>query len=330
MSSHITIARRMVLVYDGLMWKNIIGHKEQIELFKSMIVSGKVPHAFLFSGPVGLGKTKVAHEFFKAVNCLESPGYPCDACRNCVKADSGSHPDLIMLGAENGVIQVKDVRAVISDISLKPFEARLRVIILEPAEQLNKASANAILKTLEEPPQGTVIILVSHKPTMLLPTIVSRCQIIRFTPLDASTCSEMSIDPVLLKLTSGSIGGLSMLDDEDIVFIRAEIVNVITGTDPFNLISKYFPQTNPSKEAATIFLLVVESVVRDILVLAHGGDKIINEELKEIPIKHVSIEDIDNLAKCIHGIRQGMNENINIRVAISELLMMFRDSIASQ
>ena len=312
----------------AFMWKDIIGHENHIARLKSCIVADKMPHAFLFSGPMGLGKTKVAHEFFKAINCLESPSDPCDACRNCKKADSGSHPDLITLRAEDGWIQVKDVRAVINDICLKPFEARSRVVIIEPAERMNKASSNAILKTLEEPPQGTVIILISHKPTTLLPTIVSRCQIIRFTPVEASACSGMSVDPVLLRLTSGSIGSVSSLDDGDIVRIRAELVKIITGADPFGFISKYFSAANPSKDVATIVLLLAESMIRDILVLYHRGEKIINEEFKDLPVTHIRLEDIDDLIGCIHSIRQGMSENVNIRNAMSELLIMLSDVVA--
>lgn len=311
-----------------IMWKDITGHVSQIERLKSYIITNKVPHAFLFCGPMGLGKTQIAYEFFKAINCLKSPSDPCDVCRNCIKADGGSHPDLITLRAEGGWIQVKDVRSVISDIGLKPFEAGTRVVIIEPAERMNKASSNAILKTLEEPPQGTVIILVSHKPTMLLPTIVSRCQVIRFTPLDVSSAAEISIDPAFLRLTSGSIGSLTSLDKDDVLHIRAELVNITRGNDPFELISKYFPAAHQNKDAATTFLLVAESIIRDILFLYHGGEEVINEELTDLPVRRISPDAIDDLADCIRGIRKGINENINLRNAVSELLMLLRDVAA--
>ena len=307
------------------MWKDVIGHTKQIELLRGSIDAGKVPHAFLFSGPEGLGKAKVALEFFKALNCLKTPGDPCDTCRNCVKAQGLTHPDLIILSADDGMIQVKEVRDVISDISLKPFEARSRVIIIEPAELMNKASSNAILKTLEEPPSGTVLILISHKPVMLLPTITSRCQILRFTPCDASVLSAQSVNPVLFRLTSGSLGGLANFDEDDIVHIRDEMVDIVRGADPFDLISKYFSSTNPAKDTAAIFLLVAESIIRDILVLQHGGDRIISEELRGIPMNYVKWENIDDLAHCIHRIRKGMNENVNLKNAMSELLILFGD-----
>ncbi len=308
------------------MWKDILGHTSQKELLKGYLAMDKVPHAFLFSGPMGLGKTRVAIEFFKALNCLERPGDPCDACRNCVKANSLSHPDLVMLGADEGWIQVKEVRAVIGDIALKPFEARTRVIIMEPAERLNKASANAILKTLEEPPQGTAIILVSHKPTLLLPTIVSRCQIIRFTPLDTSEITGSCVDPALLRLAAGSIGALPNLDGEDSAYIRGEMVNIVQGGDPFDLLGRYFSGANASKDAAATVLIVAESILRDILVLYNGGDQIISEELRAFPVRQMSLAGIEDIARCIHETRRGMDENITLKVAMAELLIMLRDS----
>lgn len=312
------------------MWKDIVGHAEQVSLLKSYVVSGKVPHAFLFCGPRGVGKTKAAYEFFKAANCLNSSPDPCDVCRNCIKANTGSHPDLVTLRVQEGWIQVRDVRSVIDDIGLKPFEARLRFVVIEPAEQMNKASANALLKTLEEPPEGTVIILVSHQPALLLPTIVSRCQVIRFSPLDVSSCRELSIDPAILRLTSGSVGSLGGLDRDDVVDIRTGVVDIARGEDPFDLIVKYFSTAGQDKNVALAFLLVTESVIRDMLILYHGGggEGVINPELAELSVRYMNLDAVSEVCGCIRRIRQGMNENINLRNAVCELLMLLRDIAA--
>ncbi|MCD6569493.1 MAG: DNA polymerase III subunit delta', partial [Deltaproteobacteria bacterium] len=203
------------------MWKDVIGHSSQIEMLRAHITSGQMDHAYLFAGIQGLGKTLVAMEFFKAINCLKTPGDPCDKCPSCIKAISGNHPDLIKLGVTSGNwIKVEDVRSVLEGIALRPFEARVRVVIIEPAELMNPASSNAILKTLEEPPGATIFILISHKPSLLLPTIISRCQAIRFTPIDAQTIHEMvqkGVDPFLINLTSGSIGCLTSSDADFIL-----------------------------------------------------------------------------------------------------------------
>ena len=115
------------------MWKDILGHTRETETLKAWIQSDRIPHALLFSGLKGVGKTTVAVEFFKALNCLNSPGDACGRCRSCVKIQGGTHPDLIRLGSSGGLIKVEEVRGVLEDLSLKPFEARYRFVLVEPA-----------------------------------------------------------------------------------------------------------------------------------------------------------------------------------------------------
>jgi DNA polymerase III subunit delta' len=304
------------------MWKDIIGHQAQIGQLKGYIESGKVPHALLFAGPQGLGKTHVAREFFKAVNCLKSPGDPCYACKSCLMASGNSHPDLHMVVPDKGWIVVEDIRDIIAETGLKPFEARMRVIVIEPAERMNKASANALLKTLEEPPDGSLIILVSHKPSLLLPTILSRCQVIRFTPIEAGP--GVSIDPVLLRLTSGALGGLPGGEPEDVLGIRSQILEVLKTGDPVALANKYFSEQEQGGSTLAVFLLLIESILRDILVLAHGGGSIINEELRGFDLHGIRHHDTEELAQCLHRIRRGADENIIQRYAVAELLMRMK------
>ncbi len=306
------------------MWKDIIGCESQIEELKGYIKTGKLPHAFLFAGMAGLGKTKTAREFFKAVNCSGSTGDGCDSCRTCLKVLNGSHPDLVSVSPSNGWIVVEDIRTMISEVGLKPFEARTRFIIIEPAERMNKASSNALLKTLEEPPDGSLIILISHKPALLLPTIVSRCQIIRFAPLDASAAEKSAIDPVLLRLTSGTMGGLPSGDAEYLLEVREAVLDSIRDGDPAGLVNKYFSDAEQGPETLSVFLLVAESILRDLLVLSHGGGSIINEELREAVRRGIGSQGAEEIALCIRDIRRGVNENINQRVAMSDLLFRLK------
>lgn len=306
------------------MWNEIIGHESQIEELKGYIRAGKVPHAFLFAGPSGLGKTKTALEFFKAVNCLKTPGDPCDSCKSCLKVMNETHPDLIAAAPSNGLILVEDIRKMITEVGLKPFEAKTRFILIEPAERLNKASSNALLKTLEEPPEGSLIILISHKPSMLLPTIVSRCRTIRFMPLKASESLKNYPDPVLLRLTSGTIGGLPGGDAGYVLEVRSELFQALREGDPVHLVNRYFSEQEQGSDRLSVFLLIVESILRDLLVLTNGGVEIINEELREMMIRGVRYQDTEEIALCIKGIRKGAGENINQRVAVSDLLIRLK------
>jgi DNA polymerase-3 subunit delta' len=294
------------------MWKDITGHSKIIDLMRSYCLSGKVPHAFLFAGALGLGKTRMAKEFFKALNCLENNGDACDKCRSCLKVTAGYHPDLTELNPLTRWIKVDDVREVLADVGLKPFEARMKCIIIEPAEHLNIESANALLKTLEEPPSSTVIFLISHRPKLLLPTIVSRCQFIRFS-------EDEDVD------LSGDVSGAMHTGDghqgsSESHALHHEIIALLEGSNPALLAKKYFD--SEGWDVLPEVLTAVESIIRDIMALRLGCDKVMNESLRELTIRYADMEEIENITGLISAMRRGVNENINLRIAATELFIM--------
>jgi len=313
------------------MWRNIVGHESLIGTLRTFVLTGKLPHALLFAGPAGVGKTMVAREFFKAVNCLDSPGDACDACRSCVKMDSGSHPDFIMVGPSDNrtVITIEHIRGVISEVSLKPFEARFRFVVIEPAERMNNPAANALLKTLEEPPGATLIVLVTHNPILLLPTIVSRCQVLRFTPLDAVASSKGPTDPYILRLTCGTLGGLKDFDEAQVLSVRSEILQALLEGDPVRLVNRYFPSQEKGGELLPLFVLLAESLIRDLFVLLHGGGDLVNEELKRLPLRGVDYLELEEAASCLRSIRRGSNENIRLSNALGELFMRLQQMLCA-
>jgi DNA polymerase-3 subunit delta' len=301
------------------MWKDIPGHDHAVELLKSYSESARVPHAFLFAGIAGLGKTRIAKEFFKAVNCLDRSGEACDRCRSCIKVMANTHPDLVEMNPSSRWIKVDEIREILSEIGFKPFESRMKFIIIEPAEHLNRESANALLKTLEEPPQNTVIVLISHRPKLLLPTIVSRCQVIRFSPLEASGDGKESVEP-------GSPGQYSQAavgrhNTGAIIEMRQEILGLLKGGDPAGLAKRCFDQ-GEGWDVLPDVLVIVESILRDVMALQYGADNLVNDELGEIPLRHASIKEIDEMAGLISAMRRGVNENINLRIAATELFIM--------
>ncbi|MEA2102876.1 MAG: hypothetical protein U9P80_09960 [Thermodesulfobacteriota bacterium] len=298
----VVLYSRMVLGYDMGMWGDIHGHEEQKGLLRKYITGQQVPGTMLFCGPAWQDKKGVAIEFFKALNCLETPGDACNRCRNCVKADSQSHPDLVYFEPPTTGEQISLIRSMLSGISLRPFEAKSRVVIIDPAEDLNLNSSNALLKSLEEPPGSTIFILVSHNERLLLSTIVSRCQVIRFA-------------------------GQEGVGDDDATNAlreaRTEIVDLLGGKDPFELSEKYIPKKgSDAREVAPVWLTAVESVVRDLMVISCGSDAVINQGL--VPMFQGRLLDMgmmDDLMEKIHGIRVGTRGTINLRVAFGELFI---------
>jgi len=170
-------------------FKDIIGQKKALRILQKTIERRRIPSSYLFAGESGIGKKYTAINLAKTVNCLETingeqvPVDCCDVCPSCRKIDAGVHPDYLLVSPEGSQIRIEEIRPVDNRLSLKPFEGRKKVVIIDDADTMNVFASNAFLKTLEEPPKDSLIILVSSKPDNLPDTIRSRCSRINFTPL---------------------------------------------------------------------------------------------------------------------------------------------------
>jgi len=173
-------------------FREIAGHRRPIGLLARAIQSGSLPPSLVFAGPDGVGKRLVAVAVAQAMNCLNpvidsvsGQRDGCGRCLACGKIARGQHPDVMLVERleEKSEIVVDQVRDVIRKVGYKPFEGRSRIVIVDPAEDLNSAAQSAFLKVLEEPPPRNAFILVTTKPGELLETIRSRCCVLRFAPL---------------------------------------------------------------------------------------------------------------------------------------------------
>ncbi len=214
------------------MWSDIIGHSRQIKQLRAALTADRVPGAYLFAGPAGIGKRLVATAFAQAALCERAPenGWEaCGGCAACRKFASGNHPDFFCVepeSSERGVVQnirIDTIRALRSDLRFLPLEARRKIAVIDGADRLMESAANSLLKTLEEPPASTHFILVTPYPMRLLATIRSRCQHLAFSPLpEAPLADEIARrhsiphDEALMiaRLSGGSLGTALMLDPE--------------------------------------------------------------------------------------------------------------------
>jgi DNA polymerase-3 subunit delta' len=166
---------------------SVLGQERAIAHLRAMIGQGRVPSALLFLGPHGVGKRTTALELAKALNCPVRPGEGCGTCPSCRKIAERVHADVEVVAPDGQYIKIDQVRAIGEKLALIPLEARKRVIVLHQAERLHPAAANALLKTLEEPPEDTLIVLTANHASLLPETIVSRCMPLRFAPLSTET-----------------------------------------------------------------------------------------------------------------------------------------------
>ena len=225
-------------------FNDIINQQHAKKTLLGQLASGKIPHAYLFLGQDGIGRKKTALEFAKALDCQVNQGQnsfrePCDHCISCSKINRLIHPDVQLidyawqanlLGEEiekQRSIKIKTIRALQYEVNLKPVEARWKIFIIDPAEEITEDAANSLLKTLEEPPEWTVIILLAKHKDNLPATIVSRSQIILFQPLKESELADYLIlnakierkqAETIAKLSEGSISAaLKLLEDKKTV-----------------------------------------------------------------------------------------------------------------
>lgn len=208
---------------------NYYGNAAAVALLRSHVSTGSLRQAYLFSGPSGVGRRTLALRFAQALNCLNPPqaGEYCGICRACKLLAEMRHPDLEIVAAEQrgGVLRVEQIRELQHHLSLAPYEGRFRIALLLRFEEANLNAQNALLKTLEEPPPKVLILITAEDSESLLPTIVSRCEILRLRPMATQLlaqalieeqAAEASLATQIARLAAGRAGiALRLLHDPD-------------------------------------------------------------------------------------------------------------------
>ena len=205
---------------------NVADQHVAIGTLRRAIDAQRVPHAYLFDGPEGVGKKSTARAWAAALNCESRSGDACENCESCRKISQDVHPDVRVLGLPEGKarIPIELVREAERWLALPPHEGRAKVLILDPADQMSAAAANALLKTLEEPRAGSYLVLVTAAASSLLPTVRSRCHRLAFRPLSEETVDRLLRERgrdeetarMLAALSGGSMKRAAQYEDENL------------------------------------------------------------------------------------------------------------------
>ncbi|MBN1664761.1 MAG: DNA polymerase III subunit delta' [Deltaproteobacteria bacterium] len=320
-------------------FRAIYGHENQIDSLKRAMAKSRVAHAYLFYGTAGTGKKSTALAFAKALTCREPKGYDaCDACLSCRKIERCNHPDIIVIDVEGKNIKIEDVRNIQNQMQFKPLEGEKRVVIICDADKMNITSANALLKTLEEPSDGNVLILITARFHQLPLTIISRCQLLRFNPLTAAIVSaylrdKLAIDDKTAKdlaaSSGGSIGRAVLMHEEAYIQNRDDILNVLLETNKTNLLRLLFFTGDMAAQPKSLTekLHLMKGCFRDVLVYRETGEqnRLINHDRLDA-IKKIgaglSGRDMLNNIKAVDDALRALEQNANKQLTLEA--MMFR------
>jgi DNA polymerase-3 subunit delta' len=264
----------------------LIGSEWAVAMLQAHIQNQSLRHAYLFTGPPGIGRRTLALRLAQALCCtsLLGPAQPCFQCRTCRQVQTMQYPDLAVVQAEQvgGVLKVEPVRELRQTLALKPYQAQDRVAILLRFQEANSAAANALLKTLEEAPAHAVLVLTADSSELLLPTIVSRCEILRLRPSStdavAQALQQRGIDQATARLLAHLSGGrpgeaLRLLQQPQALEFRRTRLDDLRKLLAASRVEKfaYAEKLAREKELFRRVLLLWLSYWRDVLLAASGS-----------------------------------------------------------
>jgi len=321
-------------------FNDIVGQERVIKILTKSLKENKVSSSYIFVGSEGTGKKLVAIEFSKAVNCLNlSKGSEaCENCQSCTEISKQFSPDLKIIEPIKNSIKIEQIREMRKEIGLKPFKNKKKIYIIDKAEKMTLEASNCLLKTIEEPPYYAIIILICSKIDSILPTIVSRCQILNFGLITSLKIKELLLNKVnnlekekaeiISKLAQGSIGkAFKLAIDKEYFIRREEIVDYLSAISPgkysddvFVKVEKIVSEINRIEEV----LEIVELWYRDILIIKNTGDQkyIANCDKLEVLDKKSQIYSQEILIDILDYLEQAeeyLIKNVNKRLILERL-----------
>lgn len=314
-------------------FQDIKGQDNAIKLLCDYARSGRLSGSYLFSGEEGIGKKLVARTLAKALNCRQGHEDCCGQCPSCLKIEKGQHPDIHFLEAgASEAIKIEYIRQLQKEVFLRPYEAEKKFFIIDDAHNLTADAANALLKALEEPPQDSIIILVSAKPGLLFKTIISRCKTVRFYPLKRPDLEQLLIkDYSLVKteahflayLCEGRLGYALRLKDSGALREKNNIIdNFILAQRPGAL--------NPeNKNILRNYLNIAATWFRDIYLVKLGVPlaELINLDRKDElarQARRYTLFELDEAMRAISDSFLYLEQNINLKLLLSSLRLSLK------
>jgi DNA polymerase-3 subunit delta' len=313
-------------------FSDIIGQTTPVSVLRRSLAADRIAHAYIFNGIDGCGKRKTALAFVEAIFCNGIEG--CGSCPACRKVASRQHPDLHIIEPEGAFIKIDQIRDLQKELSYRPFEAPKKVCIMESADKLNPAAANAFLKTLEEPPGSALLILLTTNMEAVLPTILSRCQCLSFSPLSLEAIEEYlrktgipaETAQISASLAGGSLQKALEVSKDESIQKRGDILTRI-GSLSQEEITPLFTlaeELGNERDKAIEVLDMLTLFWRDVLLMQNGIPDPANCDMLPLLKKEAeqsTPEKTMDKIELITRSRKALQRNVNPRLALEVLFM---------
>ena len=331
---------------------NILGQDRPKQTLNKALQSGRIPNAYLFYGQKSVGKKLIAIEVSKALNCKTlGPVDSCDQCLSCLKIGKRIHPDLFILepkksspASREAILKIDEIRELQKKLLYLPYEGNTKVAIINNAECMNPQAANSFLKTLEEPPSKTLIILIASNPYQLLPTVLSRCQRIRFYPLPSEAIKTIishhlkkepgESQPEEIELRSQrSMGQVAYALEEDLLEVsedREELIRLISIIS-FKRMDQVFLWTKAKAKQTERILLILDEltrILRDVVLIKVAPEtslitnKDLIKQLRTLALQK-SISALLTMFETVQNTKAAIKLNANSQLALENMLINF-------
>jgi DNA polymerase III subunit delta' len=319
----------------------VYGHDGAVDFLVRGMTNGRLRHAYLIVGAPSTGKHTLARIFAMALNCEDADPArrPCGECRTCKLITGGSHPDVMTTETDpaTGALKIEAIRGVTSRIAMKPYQARMRVTIMPDFDHAQPRAQDALLKTLEEPPDYAVLVLLAASLESILPTILSRSQIIQLRPAPAVIVRDVLIQRLgmesveadaISRFSGGRVGwAICAAQDESILQERAEALDLLESIVGMNRGQRFAMAEKLSGDKAALAdrLELWLTYWRDVLLQAEGTPvKVCNVDRRAAIERILYTVDSDQARAALHATRALLDRlptNINLRLALEVMLL---------
>ncbi len=326
-------------------FKDVVGHKDVIRYIQNVVKEDKVTHAYIINGEKGSGKKMLATLFAATLLCEKGGQDPCNTCHSCIQAESGNHPDIILVSHEKpNSIGVEEIRQQVNNtVGIKPYQGPYKVYIIPQADMMTVQAQNALLKTIEEPPEYAVVMLLTENADMLLATINSRCVMLKLRNIRDTLIRKYLMEKLMVPdykadvcaaFAQGNMGKAIMLaNSEHFNEIREEAVRLLQHVHEMELseIIESVSRVTEYKLEITDYLDIIMIWYRDVLLYKATQDTarvVLKDQIKYMKeqAKKSSYEGIELILKSLEKAKARLRSNVNFELVMELLFLTIKEN----